>query len=60
MKTDVALLVSQDADMGPAAAHLIAKGKNVIQVGIRNFGKGLAHDCWGEFDLFPHRAIIKR
>lgn len=57
---DVALLVSQDADMGPAAAHLIAKGKNVIQVGIGNFGKGLAKDCWGEFDLFPHRASIKR
>lgn len=57
---DVALLVSQDGDMGPAAAHLISKGRNVIQVGIGNFGKALAASCWAEFDLFPHRNTIRR
>ncbi len=57
---DVALLVSQDSDMGPAAAHLVAKGIKVIQVGIRYQGKALSANCWAAFDLFPHRDAINR
>ncbi len=57
---DVALLVSQDSDMAPAAEHLGTKGIKVIQVGIKHYGRGLATTCWADFDLFPHRALIQR
>lgn len=57
---DVALLVSQDSDMGPAAEHLGSKGIKVIQVGLKHFGKGLAGDCWANFDLFPLRDNVRR
>ena len=57
---DVALLVSQDSDMAPAADHLGSKGIKVIQVGIRHFGRGVAANCWADFDLFPVRVNIKR
>ncbi|AEV26920.1 hypothetical protein Dsui_2569 [Azospira oryzae PS] len=57
---DVALLVSQDSDMAPAAAFLGTKGIKVIQVGIRHFGRGLAAKCWADFDLYPLRTSIQR
>lgn len=57
---DVALLVTQDSDMAPAAEHLGSKGIKVIQVGIKHYGRGLAAKCWADFDLFPHRAAIQR
>ena len=57
---DVALLVSQDSDMAPAAEHLGSKGIKVIQVGLRHYGSGLAAKCWANFDLFPLRAAIQR
>jgi hypothetical protein len=57
---DVALLVSQDSDMAPAAEHLGSKGIKVIQVGIKHFGRGVASNCWADFDLFSVRANIKR
>lgn len=57
---DVALLVSQDSDMAPAAAFLGTKGIKVIQVGLRHFGRGVAAQCWADFDLFPHRNNIRR
>lgn len=57
---DVALLVSQDSDMSPAAEHLGTKGIKVIQVGLKHFGKGLAAHCWANFDLFPLRDHVRR
>jgi len=57
---DAAILVSQDADMAPAAAHLASKGIKVIHAGIRHFGVGVGKECWASFDLFAHRARIQR
>lgn len=57
---DVAILVSQDADMAPAARYLGSKGIKVIQVGIKHFGAGLASECWANFDLFPIRGKVER
>lgn len=57
---DVALLVSQDSDMSPAATFLGTKGVKIIQIGLRHFGRGLAANCWADFDLFPHRSNLKR
>lgn len=57
---DVALLVTQDSDMAPAAEHLGSKGIKVIQVGIKHYGRGLAAKCWADFDLFPLRTAIQR
>jgi len=57
---DVALLVSQDSDMAPAAEHLGTKGIKVIHVGIKHYGNGVASRCWAGFDLLPHRTAIQR
>lgn len=57
---DVAILVSQDSDMAPAAEHLASKGIKVIQAGVKHFGKGVAATCWANFDLFTHREEIRR
>jgi hypothetical protein len=57
---DVAILVTQDSDMAPAATHLGKKGIKIVQVGIKHYGAGLAQHCWANFDLFPLRAQIQR
>lgn len=57
---EVALLVTQDSDMAPAAAHLGSKGIKVIQIGLKHYGAGLAQDCWANFDLFNLRSHIQR
>ncbi|WOI27634.1 NYN domain-containing protein (plasmid) [Cobetia amphilecti] len=57
---DIALLVSQDSDMAPAADHLASKGIKVIQVGLKHFGSGVAASCWANFDLFQHREYVRR
>jgi uncharacterized LabA/DUF88 family protein len=57
---DVAILVSQDADMIPAVEHLISKGIKVIHAGIKHFGKGVGDKCWAQFDVFDLRNQIKR
>lgn len=57
---DVAILVTQDSDMAPAAEHLGSKGIKVIQAGVKHYGAGLAKQCWANFDLFPVRDQIQR
>ncbi|EPU1979843.1 NYN domain-containing protein [Escherichia coli] len=57
---DVAILVSQDSDMAPAAEHLASKGIKVIHAGIKHFGNGVGQQCWASFDLFAHRARLQR
>ncbi len=57
---DVAILVSQDSDMAPAAEHLASKGIKVIHAGIKHFGSGVAKKCWGSFDILPLRAAFER
>lgn len=57
---EVAILVSQDADMCPAVEHLAYKGIKVIHVGIKHFGNGIANKSWASFDIFPLREKIKR
>jgi len=57
---EVAVLVSQDADLGPVADCLAGKGVMLIQAGVGSQGKGLALHCRAEFDLFPERELLRR
>jgi uncharacterized LabA/DUF88 family protein len=57
---DVAVLVTSDADLVPAAEFLDQKGKRVIQAGFPPLGVDLATSCWASFDIFARRADFRR
>lgn len=52
---DVAVLVSLDADLVPAAQFLDAKGRKVIQARIPPKGEDLRKACWSSIDLMTER-----
>lgn len=57
---DVAVLNSSDADLVPAVRFLDQKGRKIIQAGFPPSGVQLATSCWASFDIFQHRAKIRR
>lgn len=57
---DVAVLVSSDADLVPAAEFLDLKGIRVVQAGFPPHGSHLARACWGHLDLYRFRAAYRR
>lgn len=57
---DIAVLASSDADLVPAVRLLDQKGLKIIQAGFPPSGVQLATSCWASFDIFRHRADLRR
>lgn len=57
---DLAVLVTSDSDLVPAAKFLNLKGRKVIQAGFPPIGVDLATACWASFDVYPNRNEISR
>jgi uncharacterized LabA/DUF88 family protein len=57
---DVAVLVSSDADLVPAAAFLDQRGFRIIQAGFPPLGSHLSRACWATLDIFNLREQFRR
>ena len=50
---DVAILVSGDADMVPAAEKIQERGLKVVNATWLKYGHNLAKACWASFPIDP-------
>ena len=57
---DIAVLVTSDSDLVPAAKFLDQKGRRIVQGGFPPSGVELATACWASFDLFSLRGEFRR